>query len=281
MSTESFWRDFKINKESFKRLEGIMNSPDLSQKRDIIIADLHGNHVGLNKILIKANYNPKEDNLIFTGDYIDGYKDADFSPKELINLIISLKKENKNIFPVLGNHDFWMLEWITSGSAFIPEIWYYQGGKETLDSYGFKTKNNFISFEFFKESYPKEHLKFLKSLSPYYKDELCIVIHGGFSTKKQMDLIKEDKEINHDDMMDILWNRTFYQNHNFRNLSLDTHFKSLFGDKYCIMGHTPSGPIVNDYKILIDGGSKGGGKLYGIIINSDKTYKIISEKSNK
>lgn len=247
------------------------------QKRDIIIADLHGNYVGLNKILIKCDYNPKEDNLIFTGDYIDGFKDATFSPKETIDLILSLKKENKNVFPILGNHDLWMLEWIESKIAFIPEIWYYQGGKQTLESYGFKITNNFISFEFFEKSFPKEHYKFLKSLPIYYKDELCVVVHGGFSTKKQMDLINEDKEINYDNMVDILWNRCFYNKY-YYNIELDNYFKLLFGDKYCIMGHTPMGPIINDFKILIDGGSKGGGKLCAIIINPDKTYKIVTEK---
>ncbi len=34
---------------------------------------------------------------------------------------------------VLGNHDWWTLEWMTSGQ--IENIWFVQGGEATIDSY--------------------------------------------------------------------------------------------------------------------------------------------------
>jgi len=39
----------------------------------------------------------------------------------------------KNLTYILGNHDFWTLEWMREGVA--EEIWLSQGGDATVNSY--------------------------------------------------------------------------------------------------------------------------------------------------
>lgn len=67
-----------------------------------IIGDLHGCFDEFEKLLDKISFNGKKDQIIFTGDLIGrGPK-----PLETLNLILKLKKENKNsVYSVLGNHD--------------------------------------------------------------------------------------------------------------------------------------------------------------------------------
>jgi serine/threonine protein phosphatase 1 len=74
--------------------------------RKLVIGDIHGGYKALVEILEKAAVTSK-DNLIFLGDYVDGWSQS----PELIDLLIELGKEQKCIF-IRGNHDQLFLDWL-------------------------------------------------------------------------------------------------------------------------------------------------------------------------
>ena len=256
--------------------------------KKIIIGDLHGNFTGLNTILERSKYDPTTDKLIFVGDYIDGFPGNDFSAKKVIDKIIELKKENKNIITLIGNHDWWMLEWIKIGNKEPRSIWYNQGGKETLKSYGIK--NPFPQYTLEKENIPNSHKKFLENLMPSYYDDKIVVVHGGFRNK--MDMLNVFENVPLKDftleypmnkfstpawpVYNILWERDFYRT---GVKSLLDSYKDIFGNKIFICGHTPRGPShtkKNVIRYLIDGGSNGGGNLTGLVIENGKCEVVVA-----
>lgn len=250
--------------------------------RRIVIGDPHGNYNGILSLLKKTEYTPKKDILVFTGDYIDHFPDIGGNVNKTISLILSLKEESDKVFTVIGNHDYWMYKWIISRTQIPESVWYEQGGRETLKSYNSKYALPYISFEETKKI-PKEHVDFICSLDIFYMDEKILVIHGGFDSIGSMRAIANNYVNigNLDEFLDIIWDRMFceakFMTHN--DAILNEEYKRLFGDRLCIMGHTPRGPFINwkRNKILIDGGSKGGGKLLAVIIEENGELSIEEE----
>ena len=138
------------------------------KKRTLVIADIHGALKALEQALKRANYTIN-DNLIFLGDYVDGWSES----SELIEYLINLKEvSNGNIIFILGNHDKWCKDWLNTGQT--PIIWTQQGGKATVESYirtGHLVKDS--------------HKEFFNKCLPYYIDEQNRgFVHGGFTSKK-------------------------------------------------------------------------------------------------
>ncbi len=239
----------------------------MSGGKKIVIGDVHGNHVGVSDILNQADYNPGRDTLIFVGDYIDGFADLDINPRKTIELLCDLKQDNKNVFTIFGNHDLWMREWIEAGNALPNLLWYQQGGALTLESYGIP----YIPYGAVKHLIPKRHIQFLFDLLPVYIDDELVVVHGGFKTRD--DILAASMK---SQTYNMLWDRSFY---NTRDTNILNFYREVFGNRMFVCGHTPYGPHIaeNPKRICIDGGSKGGGALHGLIIENDGTYKIIKE----
>ena len=264
--------------------------------RKIVIGDLHGNFGGIDRILNKINYDSTKDKLIFVGDYIDGFPGDDFSAKKTIDRILELKKETDNIVTLIGNHDWWMLNWIRMNDERPLSIWYNQGGKESLESYGIDAQ--FPKWKSEKKKIGKKHKKFLEELVPSYYDDEIVIIHGGFKSKMDMLGVFENAKLEEFSLKypmssgsmyqsfghtasypiyNILWDRDFYRT---GVKSLLDSYKDLFGERIFICGHTPSGPSYTDKSVrryLIDGGSKGGGLLNSLIIEN-KICKFITEQ---
>src|SRR5580765_2797194 len=110
--------------------------------RKIVIGDIHGALKALKQIV--AQLKPeKTDELIFIGDYVDGWSES----AQVIDYIIELEKTNRCVF-IKGNHDAWAEEWLRTGLA-DPE-WVQHGGAETIKSYkGFSDEQMEIHIEFF------------------------------------------------------------------------------------------------------------------------------------
>jgi len=240
-------------------------------KRRIIFGDIHGNAIGIQRILDRINYEPIDDSLIFVGDYIDHWPNPGRDSKKAIDLIIDLEYENLNIYPLIGNHDVWMKEWIQLKVA-VPNIdWMRNGGIETMQDYGLP-EGGALALDFIEnEIIPPNHILFFRKLLGSYMDDDLIVVHGGFRCKQDM-LFAERGLSSHG----ILWDRTFYKQ---GAKSLLKCYKEIFGDKIFVCGHTPYGPVItfNPTRILIDGGSKTDGDLIALVVHEDKSYKIIGE----
>lgn len=137
--------------------------------RVLIIGDIHGGLKALIQVLARSKFDYKKDQLIFLGDYVDGWSES----AELIQYLIELEKicVIKPIF-IRGNHDKWCEDWLTLGAR--PLIWTQQGGEATLKSY---IKTGYLASE--------DHRMFFAKLHNYYIDDKNRgFVHGGFKSRK-------------------------------------------------------------------------------------------------
>jgi len=132
--------------------------------RTLVIGDIHGGFKALQQVTGRAGLQP-DDQLIFLGDYVDGWSQS----LQVIEYLIELGNIYSCRF-ILGNHDAWCEEWL-SGLPPSPD-WLFHGGKATVDSYaaiGPKQR--------------QRHLEFFSRTLPYYEDDhRRLFIHAGFSS---------------------------------------------------------------------------------------------------
>jgi calcineurin-like phosphoesterase family protein len=187
-------------------------------KRRFVIGDIHGGLAALKQVLDRASIT-KEDQLIFLGDYVDGWSDS----ASLIDYMMELSTHQSCIF-IKGNHDCWCEEWLGDGTA--PEEWLNHGGKETVDSY---TAYN--------DEKKGEHLQFFRRMKLYFIDEVNrLFVHAGFSS-----MHGPGKEVYQSNFM---WDRTLWEMALAFDNRLPVH--SLFYPKRLrlfheiFIGHTPT-----------------------------------------
>ena len=102
------------------------------------IGDIHGEIHLLNRLLENI-LKFKPERIVFVGDYIDRGPHA----KEVIDRILGMEVP---VSCLLGNHEMMMLNAIEDlGYGMNPiELWYYNGGEATLQSFG---SSSFFSFQ--------------------------------------------------------------------------------------------------------------------------------------
>jgi serine/threonine protein phosphatase 1 len=134
--------------------------------RKLVIGDIHGGFIALKEILEKASLK-KNDQLIFLGDYVDGWSQA----PEVIDLLIELDKKYSCIF-IRGNHDQIFLEWLLGKNEHFDEkMWINHGGRATIDAY-----------KIVSDEKKQIHMAFLKNLQNYYIDDTYnLYVHAGFT----------------------------------------------------------------------------------------------------
>ena len=129
--------------------------------RNLIVGDIHSQYGLLMDVLSAAAFSPEDDTLYSVGDL------ADRGPEtvRLIQFLSSLPSYK----PVLGNHDFWLRDYLVSGMS--PSLWLNENG-------GLRTVKDFLRY-----GVPeKEKVKMGEWLSraPYVRTEdRYIIIHGG------------------------------------------------------------------------------------------------------
>jgi len=185
--------------------------------RTLVIGDIHGSYKALVQILERAEVTP-QDQLIFLGDFVDGWGQS----PEVIDHLINLKAKYNCIY-VRGNHDGLLHEWLTTGQY--SEQWFNHGGRSTMDSYNLLT-----------EEKKQIHILFLESLRDYYLDEQNrLFVHAGFTNLNG---------VTHEYFPRLLyWDRTLWETALALDTSFDTthpyypkrftHYKEIF------IGHTP------------------------------------------
>jgi serine/threonine protein phosphatase 1 len=172
--------------------------------KTFVLGDIHGAHKALVQCLERAHFNYDEDHMIALGDVADGWPET----KQCIDELLKIK----NLTYILGNHDFWTLEWMENGT--IDEVWYSQGGKATIDSYT--------------ENVPAEHISFLKRALMYFKLDEKLFVHAG--------LIR-GIPLEHHTLQTLLWDRSLariaVELHQLGRNEKLTDFDSVY------IGHTP------------------------------------------
>ena len=103
-----------------------------------IIGDIHG-EIGLLDRLLEniRRFDPEQ--IVFVGDYIDRRPHT----REVVDRIMDL---DVPVACLMGNHEMMMLNAMEDmGFGYSPiELWYYNGGEATLQSFGF---TSFFSFQ--------------------------------------------------------------------------------------------------------------------------------------
>lgn len=185
--------------------------------RTLVIGDIHGGLKALHQIFEKAAVTSK-DQLIFLGDYVDGWSQS----PQVIDFLITLKKSNKCIF-IRGNHDELLLKWLKGEGN--NEMWYNHGGEATVLAY------NKVS-----DTAKEKHIAFLETLEDYYLDHSNrLFVHAGFTNLNGVEYEYYPRM--------FYWERTLWET----ALSLDKSIKTddfrypkrftLYKEIY--IGHTP------------------------------------------
>jgi serine/threonine protein phosphatase 1 len=185
-----------------------------------VIGDIHGGLRALHQVLERAKVT-REDQLIFLGDYVDGWSES----PQVLDFLIALKAKQECIF-IRGNHDELVLDWLTGAHQNFDEtLWFKHGGEATATAYSKVT-----------EEHKRNHINFLKSLQNYHLDDKNrLFIHAGFTNMNG---------INYEYFPKLFyWDRTLWE----MALSLDTTIPkeskafpkrlTLYHEIY--IGHTP------------------------------------------
>lgn len=172
--------------------------------RTFVMGDIHGAYRALRQCLERSDFNFEKDHLICLGDVADGWPET----KACIDQLVKIK----NLTYVLGNHDFWALEWMESGIT--ENVWYDQGGRATVESYN--------------DGIPKEHLEFIKNALPYYRLDDKLFVHAGIDPQLPMEV---------QNLQILLWDRSFART------ALNLYMKEIRGKLTAFdevyIGHTP------------------------------------------
>lgn len=239
--------------------------------RKLVIGDIHGALKALDQLL--AQLKPgKADQLIFVGDYVDGWSES----AQVIDYLIELEKTQPCIF-LKGNHDDWCEHWLRGEPA--DEEWVRHGGKETMESYRHHSKGQIAL-----------HMRFFHRMRFYYLDDTNrLFVHAGFSSMHGP--VKEHFDSN------FFWDRTLWEvalatDHRInKDSKLYPKRLTLFPEIY--IGHTPTlnydSPVPMQAANVwnIDTGAAFTGRLTALDIEtkqfwqSDPVYKLYPNEKGR
>jgi serine/threonine protein phosphatase 1 len=194
------------------------------------IGDVHGQARKLRELLDEIPFDLSEDLLIFLGDYIDRGPGSRY----VVEMILDLQRQSDRVICLRGNHEQMFLDFLKGAD---PLIYLFNGGRATLESYGYE-EDEAGRYRIF---VPFSHVNFFESLPYWVETDRYVFVHAGI--RPGMPLSEQSEE-------DLLWIR-----HEF------IFAYSGLGKKI-IFGHTPFyEPLVMEDKIGIDTGAGYGRKL--------------------
>jgi len=192
------------------------------------IGDIHGCADKLRRLIDQLAIDPKQDQLVFVGDYIDRGPDS----FEVVDYLLGLKIIFPNVVFLKGNHEQ-MLEDYLAGPDKLTFL--INGGQATLDSY-LRHRPSPQGPVF-----PLRHQVFFRGLRLFYETENYLFVHAGL--KPKVPLAQQHPG-------DLLWIRSQF-------IYSDVDF-----GKQVVFGHTPfPEPLVQANKIGIDTGAVYGHQL--------------------
>lgn len=225
--------------------------------RRFAIGDIHGGLKALKELLNQLQLKP-EDQLIFLGDYVDGWSES----AAVISFLIELQQTQDCIF-IRGNHDDLVANWLKTGKA--HEKWIKHGGESTQLSYADKTS-----------SLKELHLNFFDTLINYHVDQQNrLFLHAGFANLHgpEMEFYSNT----------VYWDRTLWEMVMAMDKELQPsheHYpKRLKLFKEIYIGHTPTTRIgktepVNFANVWnVDTGAAFKGPLTAINIDTKEVFQ--------
>ena len=175
----------------------------MQKGRVFVLGDIHGAYRALRQCFQRSGFDYESDHLICLGDVSDGWPETKASIDELLRV--------RNLTYILGNHDWWTIQWMLTGR--VEELWFSQGGKATIDSYG--------------KEIPPHHLVFLSTATLYHLHNNKLFVHAGIHPS--IPLEEQGRDV-------FLWDRTL------ASLALEAYPSagrkiSTYDEIY--IGHTP------------------------------------------
>lgn len=200
----------------------------MEDKRVFIVGDIHGCLRMLQRLMKKITWEPRRDQLIFLGDYIDRGEDS----KGVVDYLLDLRRNSPNVRFIMGNHEVMLLDYLAGRNQ---DLYLANAGYTTLKSY--------MRARPVREGplIPSEHMDFYHSLKTYIEIEDYYVVHAGFRPGVGL----EDQTLE-----DMVWIREpfIYSGYDF--------------GKRVIFGHTPfQRPLVMENKFGLDTGAVYGNRL--------------------
>ncbi|MES2701028.1 MAG: metallophosphoesterase family protein [Bacteroidota bacterium] len=199
--------------------------------RTFVIGDIHGAFAALQQVMGLIDLQPA-DQLIFLGDYVDGWPES----AQVIDYLLQLENMHPCIF-IRGNHDTWCEDWLSGKEA--DKTWLFHGGAATVQSYCD-----------YNEEQKKEHLQFFNRMRGYYVDaDNRLFIHAGFSSMHGPD--KEPYPSNYS------WDRTLWETARCIDPAMPRtsklYPKRLLRFSEIFIGHTPT--LYYDIDVPMQGGN--------------------------
>jgi serine/threonine protein phosphatase 1 len=197
----------------------------------IAIGDIHGCARTLDALLEQLAPTA-DDELVFVGDYIDRGPDS----RGVIDRLLTLRKEISCTF-LRGNHEAMMLDFLRNGDS---RLWYVNGGRATLESYGNA------------HPLPEDHIAFVRETLLYFETSEYFFVHAGARPELSIaeNVADRDEQV-------FLWERDH----------LRLPGEKLAWEKTVVCGHTPvEMPINEPHLINIDTGCVYAGRAgYGTL----------------
>ena len=155
-------------------------------KKRFVIGDIHGANKALLQCLERSGFDYENDLLISLGDVSDGWSEVPQAFETLLSI--------KNLIYVLGNHDYWLLDWLKYGAD--PHIWLSQGGQIVKEVYIKLMEQGAMEVL-------HRHRDFLDK-APFYHltEDNKLFVHGGFDWHMPIEEQMYPK--------DMLWDRHLF-----------------------------------------------------------------------
>ena len=209
------------------------------------IGDIHGCMDKLRRLVRRCQSDAGDQiKFVFLGDYIDRGPDS----RTVVEYLIALQNRMMTrVVCLLGNHE--ELALAALHGSLNEEQWLFNGGGETLRSYGITAAAEM----------PDEHIAWMKSLPTYHDDGRRFFVHAGIHPSRPLDAQDEH---------DLIWIREPFLSNNKDYGRLIVH------------GHTPvRAPEVRPNRVNIDTGAVLGGPLTAAAFNDLMTgpTKLLQE----
>lgn len=229
--------------------------------RTLVVGDIHGKLTLFNRLLEGMEYRAGEDRLILIGDLVDRGEDS----RGVVSKAIELKREAPaRVVVIRGNHEAMMLAALAHPESEQAELWYYNGGIETLQSY-MDEEGNF--------DVPEEHWDFLASLPTWFEDEYAIYVHASLPEGEQGRFLHPGES---PESPELYWAR-------------NRHFFAEYSGKTVVFGHTITGMVfgqrekvwMRDSLIGIDTGAYLTGVLSAIELPSRRVFNAAQDRDSE
>ena len=232
----------------------------MAEGKRYVVGDIHGCARSFHSMVKGKIKLKKEDTLFLLGDYIDRGPDS----KKVIDYIMELQQESYNVKPIMGNHEYMLLQSLEDEAEFAT--WKKNGSTQTLISFGISEDK--ASEPSSVHMIPAKYIDFLRGLSYFEETDDYYFVHAGLGR----DILNPK-----DDLDNLFWSRKEYYN------------RKILNGRILIHGHTPVSMISirdriydGDGKVLnLDGGCvyshiSGFGNLVGMDLD---TFELFFQKN--